>query len=137
MNHVACWLWYYETCEEFDRRVCQDPRRPAPHIWVMVPPHLMGHIRGPNNWRASERRLVSLNSHLRRNIMPPEARADRKAMREALDLHERLSHMLKEQRDEEFRRLVPGYDSVAPELELIIHPQAGLLQLPTFTPEAT
>ena len=135
MNHVACWLWYYETCEEFDRRVCQGPRRPAAHIWVMVPPHLQVHLRGACAWRSSERALVSLNSRLRLNIMPWEVRTNREAKREALDLHETLQHLPKEKRDEEFRRLVPGYETVAPELELIIHPQASILQLPTFTPE--
>lgn len=129
MDHVACWLWYYETCEEFDRQVCQDPRRPSPHIEVMIPPHLKPHIDG---WRASERRLVSLNSSLRKRILPDEVRADRRAMREALDLHEQLGRLPETEHLKERSRLMPGYDSVAPELEEVLHPTEPMLQLTTF-----
>ena len=129
MNHVACWLWYYETCEEFDQQICQDPRRPSPTIQVMVPPHLRIHL---DSWRASERRLVSLNSKLRWQILPLEVRVDRQAMREALDLHETMSRLPEAERLRERALLMPGYDSVAPELEECVHPTSQTAAVATF-----
>ena len=125
MNHVAAWLWYYETSDEFDRQVCQDHRRPSPHIQVMVPPNI-GHAFG--RWRASERELVEINAQLRHRILPVEVTADREAKLEALDLHAGLQRLPDTERAEARRRLMPGYDSVAPELEEIIHPTEPLLQ---------
>ena len=125
MNHVAAWLWYYETSDEFDRRVCQDAAHPSPHIQVMVPPHLAHALR---RWRASERQLVELNAQLRHRILPAEVTADCEAKRKALDLHTGLQRLPDTERAEARRRLMPGYDSVAPELEEIIHPTEPLLQ---------